>query len=472
MSGFTKGELNMYKQNIVLGVVPTKRGFLSMEEAARQKDMFMAQIRKIKPGIVTLVDIDDICENGIAFENDKVPQVVQKMKSHGIDALFTPFCDFGEESVVAEVSAALRVPHLVWGARDETPNTDTVRGRDTQCGMFAATKVLRRFGITYSYIYNVPADSDDFRDGYLNFIRVVSVLKDLKNLRIAKIGERPAPFMSVMNNDAALIKRFGIVTVPISPIVIAADMEKLLREDGEELGAYFEDMKKRFDCSEMEEANVKKIAAVKLSVQRNMEKNNCTAAAIECWPSCNAALGVPVCTVLGELADCGLPVSCETDVCGAVTMAIMRACQLGEDTGFLADLTIRHPENDNAELLWHCGPFAYSLKAPESKARMVGGQERFELRQGDLTVCRFDEIDGEYYLFAGEGKTTTGPETNGTYVWFETDDWKRWEEKLMFGPYIHHLGGTYGKFMPVLREVARYLDLNFDTVESDGPRSL
>ena len=61
-------------------------------------------------------------------------------------------------------------------------------------------------------------------------------------------------------------------------------------------------------------------------------------------------------------------------------------------------------------------------------------QGPFELKQGDLTVCRFDDVDGEYYLFAGEAKTTTGPETNGTYVWMETDNWKRWEEKLMFGP--------------------------------------
>ena len=45
---------------------------------------------------------------------------------------------------------------------------------------------------------------------------------------------------------------------------------------------------------------------------------------------------------------------------------------------------LRHPQNDNAELLWHCGPFPYSLKDPASKARLVGGQERFELKKGCL----------------------------------------------------------------------------------------
>lgn len=83
--------------------------------------------------------------------------------------------------------------------------------------------------------------------------------------------------------------------------------------------------------------------------------------------------------------------------------------------------------------------------------------------RANITICRFDSINGEYYLFAGEGKATDGPETTGTYVWFEVDDWAQWEKKLVFGPYIHHVGGTYGNYLPVLREAARFLGLKFDT---------
>lgn len=57
-------------------------------------------------------------------------------------------------------------------------------------------------------------------------------------------------------------------------------------------------------------------------------------------------------------------------------------------------------------------------------------------------------------------------------MWMQTENWKAWEEKLMFGPYIHHLGGVYGNYLGVLREVARYLDLKFDPVDETGPVSL
>ncbi|MCL2812070.1 MAG: fucose isomerase [Clostridia bacterium] len=462
----------MYRPNIVLGVMPTKRGFLSMEEAKRQKDAFMAVIRSIKPKAVTIIDIDDLCENGIAFDMEAVPRIIHTFKEARIDALFVPFCDFGEESVVATVAAALALPTLIWGNRDETVNTDASRGRDTQCGMFAATKVLRRHGVMYSYIFNCETGSDAFKSGFERFIRVVAVLKDLRGLRIAKIGERPQPFMSVMTNEAALIQPFGITTVPIAPETIVKAAEQIRSENREEFQRYYADVTARMDTGAMEPLAVQKAVAFKLATQQAMLEHGCTVAAMECWSGCSRLLGAPVCLTLGELADQGLPIACETDINGAITLAMMRACLLGEEAAFLADLTVRHPQNDNAELLWHCGPFPYSLKAPKSKARLIDGQERWELKQGDLTLCRFDDIDGQYYLFAGEGKTTTGPETTGTYVWLEVDDWKRWEEKLMFGPYIHHIGGMYGTFLPVLREVSRYLGIRFDTVDSDGPRSL
>lgn len=462
----------MYKGKIVLGVAPVKRSFLSMEEAKRQKDRFMGVIRKIRPETVTLTDIDDICENGIAFSLDTVPKVIKKFRENEIDALFIPFCDFGEEQVAAQIAAAFHLPVLVWGARDERPNTFESRGRDTQCGMFAATKVMQRYGVTYSYIYNVEAESRSFKDGYENFLRVAAVLRDLRTLRIAKIGERPSPFMSVMTDEANLLRRLGAVTVPVSPAEVGRMAMKLLEENGVPLNVYCADLKSRFNRCRATTDEVRKIAATAIAVEKLMKENGCSVGAFECWTAFPELIGICPCTVLGELADKGMPLACETDVNGAVTLAILRACNLYEASEFLADLTIRHPQNDNAELLWHCGPFPYSLKDADAQAAIIDGQESFELKQGELTVCRFDDIDGKYYLFAGEAKTTKGPDTTGTYVWMEVDNWKNWEEKLMFGPYIHHLGVTYGKYLPVLREAARYLNIEFDSAHEPGIHSL
>ena len=283
----------MYKQTVRLGIVPVKRSFLSLEEAVRQKKRLMAVIEKIISDPVEIVDVDDVAPDGILYKTEHIEAAVQKLRSNQIDALFLSFCDFGEEEVAAGIATALNVPTLVWGARDERPNSDAVRGRDTQCGMFAATKVLRRCGVKYSYLYNVPPESPEFCRGIDRFLRVASILKTLQGLRIAKIGARPRPFMSVMADEAALLSSFGIVTVPISPSEAVAAAKKLLETHDSALEDYFLDLSQRFICEE-NSADVKKAAALKIALGTLMQEAGCTVAASECWSVFPSLGSIPV----------------------------------------------------------------------------------------------------------------------------------------------------------------------------------
>ena len=120
-------------------------------------------------------------------------------------------------------------------------------------------------------------------------------------------------------------------------------------------------------------------------------------------------------------------------------------------------MTIRHPTNDNAELLWHCGPFAYSLHREGSKPRICNCKGYFELKHGEFTVARLDQADGNYLLFADEVQGVDGPVTNGNYLWIETSNWPEWEKKLIYGPYIHHVCGVHGSYADVLKEATKYI---------------
>jgi L-fucose isomerase-like protein len=207
------------------------------------------------------------------------------------------------------------------------------------------------------------------------------------------------------------------------------------------------------------------LAALRIALLDIVEERGCNAAAIECWSLLPKTLGVVPCLVVGELSALGVPVACETDVHGAISSIILQAAGLHEHPTFFADLTTRHPDNDNAELLWHCGPFPYALKDPSSPAAVAPrGEGQWRLRDGDVTIARFDSLQGRYSLFAGEARTTDGPKTNGTYVWVEMDDWERWEKKFIYGPYIHHVSCMYGKHAGVLAEACRFID----GLEADG----
>lgn len=461
----------MYKDTIVVGLMPTRRPIFNINTARAEYDLIMPIIRAQMPAYVKFVDVDDICEQGMGAQLYDIPKVVDKFRAAKVDALFFPFCDFGCEEVVVSVAKEFKIPTLIWGTRDKV-STFEKREKETQCGLFAATKVLRNYGVTFSYIFNCEYDNDMFKTGFEKFIRVASVMKKLRNLRVAEIGDRPGAFFSVIHNQLELIRNFGITVVPIGLNAIKLRTDMLIEEDGIELKNYYTDYTTRIDCSEMEPGSVMRLCAAKMAIEAMMKEENCLCSALDCG-GVYRVVGAPACAVQGELSDAGLPSSCETDVWGAISQLICQAATLGDETEFLADWTYRHPTNDNAELLWHGGPFAYSLATKERKPRMKRNQANWELKQGDLTMFRMDELDGKYYMFCDEGKTTIGPETTGTWVWFEVDNWKRWEEKLMFGPFIHHVAGVYGHYKDVMREVCRYLGcVEFEEIDNKGPYSL
>lgn len=100
----------------------------------------------------------------------------------------------------------------------------------------------------------------------------------------------------------------------------------------------------------------------------------------------------------------------------------------------------------------------------ESADGCFASQSNWEIRHGEVTVCRFDGDHGDYRLMMGEGKGVDGPQTTGTYLWFEVDDWPKWEKHLVEGPYIHHVTGIHGRYAHILYEACKYLGVKADPI--------
>ncbi|MBQ2710296.1 MAG: sugar isomerase, partial [Clostridia bacterium] len=93
-------------------------------------------------------------------------------------------------------------------------------------------------------------------------------------------------------------------------------------------------------------------------------------------------------------------------------------------------------------------------------------REWFQVKPGHFTVARIDQDHGKYSIVAGECDSTTGPYTNGTYLWAKFKNLPAWERKLVEGPYIHHVSEIEGGFTNEIREACKYIPaLNFDGVE-------
>ncbi|MDR3360881.1 MAG: hypothetical protein LBO20_09635, partial [Bifidobacteriaceae bacterium] len=91
------------------------------------------------------------------------------------------------------------------------------------------------------------------------------------------------------------------------------------------------------------------------------------------------------------------------DILGALGCGMMAGAARGDAVPFFADITVRHPTNDNAELLWHCGPFPPSL-ARGARPEVVGCKGQFEIKGGDITLLRMGSLKGKYTMFADEAR--------------------------------------------------------------------
>lgn len=85
-----------------------------------------------------------------------------------------------------------------------------MRLRDSQCGLFATGKVLRRFGVPFTYMTNCRLTDPEFERGIQEFLAVCNVVDTFRHTRILQIGPRPFDFWSTMCNEGELLEKFNI----------------------------------------------------------------------------------------------------------------------------------------------------------------------------------------------------------------------------------------------------------------------
>ena len=456
-------------REIVIGYAPTRRSIFSAPAA---RDYARKTLKRLEKLGITCVDMYDINEEGLLFDEEGRIKMAQKCRDSGVDGLFLPHTNFGTEYECARLAKDLNVPVLLWGPRDECPDEQGVRQRDSQCGLFATGKVLRRFGVPFTYMNNCNLEDDVFERSIFDFIRVCRVVKTFRSTRILQIGPRPFDFWSTMCNEGELLEKFNIQLSPIPLSELITEVKENVKRVSEvnEIVQYC----KENMCVQVDDECLRRIVALKISMQELAQKYGCNAIAIQCWNALQGELGIMPCAANALLNEEGIPTVCETDIHGAITALLVEAAA-DDKRSFFADWTVRHPFNENGELLQHCGPWPISVAQVKPVlgyplAFSHPGSLSAEAKHGDITLCRFDGDNGEYSLLLGRAKGIDGPYTKGTYLWVEVENLKRLEAKLVEGPYIHHCVGVHQDVVPVLYEACKYIGVKpdlYDPIEED-----
>ena len=456
----------------VLGLVPIGKFVFSHQDALIQKRRGEELLSRLG---VKFINVDGVIPDGMVRDQSHVDLVVEHLKRQGIDAIFMPHCNFGTEGACGMIGKKLGVPVLLWGPRDEAPLPDGTRLRDTLCGLFASSKVLHKLGVPFTYIENCRFNDPQLEAGIRDFIATANVVKGMRSLRIGQVGGRIDFFWSCIVNESELLERFGIEIVPIDLVTVIRDTKARAAAHAREYGEEIARLEKQVAFSGFAAREpLANVLAFRDELLERAHDQKLSAFAVESFTSICRELGAMVEFSLAEVTERGIPAVTETDIHGAISSVLLQRASLDRSPTFLADLTVRHPERDDAVLLWHCG-FPLGLRHPDCAAS-VGphwilpgiepGSCHWRMRDGEITVCRFDGDRGDYRLVAGEGRTVEGPQTQNVYCWLAVNDWPQWERTFIYGPYIHHVACAYGRYQGILREACRYVEgLSFEAAD-------
>lgn len=455
----------MLNYQVKIGLLPIRRdvtprpGIFNWEKAEVRGRRIVKYLEETYAGEenITFVDLKGINDVEVLFNESDALKVIERFQAEKVDAIFIINCNFGNEEVAAQVASALNKPVLLWGPIDDEFAPDGMRFTDSQCGLFGTSRQLQRRNIPFTYIENCSCEDDKFHEGFRSFVSVACMVKNFRNLRVAQVGMRPKPFCSVIFNEGELLQRFGIQVIPINLAVVIDKYNHILAERNEELEEGAKLLESRYIMDDLTVPLLKKVYAFVLLYEEIFKEYKVDAVSAECWTAMQMAVGAMPCTAYSILADMGYIISCESDMHGAITMALLSCASLGKKIPFFGEFTVRHPEDNNVELLWHCGPFAYSLKKPSSVAKEVNMRQWFEVKEGKYTIARMDQADGRYSLLSGKFESAEGPYTFGTYLWARFDNLSKWEHKLIEGPYIHHMAEIEGDYTKELKELCKYI---------------
>lgn len=450
-----------------LGDFATRKGIFEPAKGVDRKNDVVKYIKNNFTDEQTeFTDLEWLNELGVLYKNADCEKVCEYLKKEKVDAIFIINCNFGNEEACGRVAKEMGLPVLLWGPQDTVFDEDGMRYTDSQCGLFAISKQLRRYHVPFTYIENCTAESEIFKAGFEKFLSVVTMVKNFKNLNVVQVGTRLTPFKSVMFNELELTEKFGINMNNLNLAQFEEKFNKLISSKSNELARDITDLKKKYNVDGLDDETIKKLLTFVYVYKEITDETGADVLSSECWTAMPLAVGANPCLAMSILYDMGYIVACESDVHGAITCALLSCASRGKAAPLFGEFTARHPENRNAELLWHCGPFPYSAKSDRYEAKLFNTKPSFKAKDGDYTIARFQGDSGKYTLLGGQFKTTEGPYTFGTYMWAEFKNLSAVEKKLIDGPYIHHMTEAYGTYADVLQEFCKYIpELEYDPIE-------
>lgn len=393
---------------------------------------------------------------------EQAQRLADDLAQEAIDLLVIFMATFNDSTMITTLAQAIDAPMLMW-ALPEPRDDDNLR-LNSLCGINLAGHALTKIGRKYDYVYaNVDAKKPLERIAIL--ARTGKAIRLLKQVRIARVGERPPGFETCDYDEEQLRTHFGIEVIPID--LQNEVFARIPQTDSTKVDAVIDNLAQTVaGLDDIDDAPKRKTLSTFVTLDEMAERNNLQGFAMRCWPEFFSDVGCAACAAMSMLSNKGLPASCEVDVHGTITQFILQS--MSGQPAFGTDL-VSIIEEEDAIALWHCGLAPLAMASENEKPRVTNHVGRklpllmdFALKGGTVTVARLNEQqNGGYRLVIGSAEMLDRPKpfhgTSGMMRFSRSAETVM--DTIIREGVEHHIAITYGDYVDSLIALADYLDI-------------
>jgi len=387
-------------------------------------------------------------------------------------------------------------------AAAEDASDKLINGRgDAYCGMLNCSYNLGLRNIK-AHIPQYPVGTpDDIASMIAEFVPIASAVVGLANLKLITFGPRPQDFFAC-NAPIKQLFNLGVEIQENSELDLLVSFNA--HKDDPRIPDVISDMERELGEGNKMPGILPKLAQYELTLLDWAEKNKGSrkyvAFANKCWPAFQTEFGFVPCYVNSRLAARGMPVSCETDIYGALSEYI-GSCVSGAEVTLLdinnsvpADMFQRDINgkfdytHSDTFMGFHCGntPICH-LKSGELKHQLImrrllepdrepditRGTLEGDIAAGKITFYRLQgTAEGGLNAYIAQGEVLPVPTQSfgGIGIFAIPEMGRFYRHVLIADRYPHHGAVAFGHIGKALFDVFSYLGV--PKISYNQPKSL
>ena len=444
----------------------------------------------------------DIYNCKITAENElDVMKALADVQANGVNALVIFLGNFGPESPETMLAQKFGGPVMFVAAAEETKD-DLFNGRgDAYCGMLSMSYNMALRNIK-AYIPEYPVGTAcEVAEMIKDFGIIARAYLGIKNLKIMTFGPRPQDFFAC-NAPIAPLYKIGVEVQENSELDLYESYIK--HADDKRISDVVKEIEEDLKNGTCKFPKViPQLAQFELTLRdwydNNLGASNYGAFANKCWPAFQTSFNFVPCYVNSRFTSKGIPISCETDIYGALTEYILTC--VTEEPVTLLDINNTVPKDlydanknivkdytyNDLFMGFHCGNtpvcrlkestlshqlIMKRLIEPDSEPFMSRGTLEGDIAASDITFFRLQSsADGELRSYIAEGEVLDVPSMSfGGIGVVAIKEMARFYRHVLIQKQFPHHGGVgfmkCGKYLYELLKLLGVCDISYNQPKS------